>query len=660
MAHPRWLEPPRHLLVLFVGIALLLAGTLGWLGVRLLRQDRALEAQQVRERLEAAADAVVADLDRELDGTELTVRRLAAESAELPAIDSAEWAGLLPQGAVLLTLGDSRIQAWPADRLLFTPMPPASGTWSSGALVEAESLEFRTGDFAAAANAYRTAAATGNQRLRTAALLGEARALRKGRQPERALEIYGRLSRNDSVFVDGVPAALLARHARVAILESLGRTDDARAEARSLLEDLVLPRWVLGRGAFEFYRGDLLPRLEAADSTAGESRIALARLVEAVWQDWAASGEVRSSDAGRRLLRSDAGAALVVWAHTPLRRAALIVGTDALAAHWLGEAGAAGRREAVRVALDDPQGTPLVSQLAADASPQVVRTAAESGLPWTIRVASAHPAALAAGFAARRRVMLAGLGVTTLLVLFGTYAVARAVSRELEVARLKSDFVAAVSHEFRTPLTSMRQLTELLATDRVPSDAQRQRYYEVLNREGERLQRLVEGLLDFARMEAGALEFRFEPLDLEHLVRTVVEAFRIESAGRGAVVALRSDGPAAVRGDGDALARALWNLLDNAARYATRDPAIEVTLGRRNGRLALSVQDDGPGIRPEEREQIFRKFVRGSAAEQVAAKGTGIGLAMVRHIVDAHHGEIRLDSRPGEGSRFTILLDAEP
>src|SRR6185369_10012775 len=128
------------------------------------------------------------------------------------------------------------------------------------------------------------------------------------------------------------------------------------------------------------------------------------------------------------------------------------------------------------------------------------------------------------------------------LVIAGSYVIARAVSRELAVARLQSDFVSAVSHEFRTPLTSMRQLTEILNDGRITAEDRRRTYYEALARQTERLHRLVESLLDFGRMEAGTSPYRLEPLDACAFVRSVVEEFEAEAAGRGYHVELEVNG----------------------------------------------------------------------------------------------------------------------
>jgi len=229
---------------------------------------------------------------------------------------------------------------------------------------------------------------------------------------------------------------------------------------------------------------------------------------------------------------------------------------------------------------------------------------------------------------------------------------ARAIRREAEVARLQSDFVAAVSHEFRSPLTTVRQLSEMLEMGQVPSDDRRQKYYRVLAGEARRLQRLVETLLNFGKMEAGAQQYHFEKLDVRELVsRAVREAAAPEDETSGRVRITGPESGIHLFGDADALALALRNLVDNAA-----GEKVEVRWKNDQGRVSISVVDRGPGIPREEHQAIFQKFVRGRSAIQASVKGTGVGLTMVRHILAAHGGEIQLESEPGCGSTFTVVL----
>jgi signal transduction histidine kinase len=206
----------------------------------------------------------------------------------------------------------------------------------------------------------------------------------------------------------------------------------------------------------------------------------------------------------------------------------------------------------------------------------------------------------------------------------------------------------------------MLHLTDSLDRGIVSEEDRRRQYYAALAHETTRLHRLVESLLNFGRMEAGAFEYRFEPVDLAVLVGDVVAEFRKEFASSGHSVELRTDPDLPpLRIDREAFGRALWNLLDNAVKYSPGRPSIWVDLAREGKRVAVRVRDQGPGIPAGEQKEIFNKFVRGAAARVSNVKGSGIGLALVRHTVRAHGGEVRIDSRPGEGSTFTILLPGE-
>jgi signal transduction histidine kinase len=340
--------------------------------------------------------------------------------------------------------------------------------------------------------------------------------------------------------------------------------------------------------------------------------------------------------------------------------AGLIAGPRQLDA-WLAEVEPVLETDGVTLAISDLEGRPVISRFAEQPEVQATRAAPETGLPLALQVASASLDADFAQLAERRRLMLLGMSVVTLLVLLGLYAVTRGVTRELEAARLQSDFVSAVSHEFRTPLTSMRQLTELLATGRVASDKRRAHYYDVINRESERLHRLVEGLLDFGRMEAGALEFHFESVDAGKVVRELVDEFRQEVGERGYEIVLNGGGEGGAgtytgRADDEALKRALWNLLDNAVKYSPDSKTVWIDENQENGCVAIRVRDRGVGIAPGDQAAIFKKFVRGRGSDGSNVKGTGIGLAMVRHIVEAHGGEVAVESEPGVGSTFTVRL----
>ena len=387
----------------------------------------------------------------------------------------------------------------------------------------------------------------------------------------------------------------------------------------------------------------------------------LAGGVDLLWERWRQDrhGEEETLG-GRQSMWSDDRSVLLLWRGGPDRLVAVVGGPGFLERHLLGPLQARLERQGIGVALDDAEGRSVLSEVSETQAEDVLRTMAVTGLPWTLRIVDADPSVGTAQLVGRRRLFLAGLGLVALMAVAGSYFSARAMTREIETARLQSDFVAAVSHEFRTPLTSLRQFTDLLASGRQSSEEDRDQYYGALRRGTQRLTRLVENLLDVGRMDAGAREFTLQPVPAQELVQRVVAEFQAEVRNRGYRVDLEWHGDEAmVHADAAALERALWNLLDNALKYSPRCKTIWVRGDVEDGRLVISVRDQGIGIPREEQRKVFEKFVRGAAATASAVKGTGLGLTLVQQIVQVHGGQVRLESRPGDGSTFSIVLPVQ-
>jgi two-component system phosphate regulon sensor histidine kinase PhoR len=208
-------------------------------------------------------------------------------------------------------------------------------------------------------------------------------------------------------------------------------------------------------------------------------------------------------------------------------------------------------------------------------------------------------------------------------------------------------------------------MTELLEEDDGlppgPEKERRKIFYNALSRNTERLHRLVESLLDFSRMETGRRPWNLQSMDAEVLAAGITSEFQKEVEERGVRIDFAADsvGPFYLRADAAALGHALWNLLDNAVKYSPEASAVHVSVGRDSRGIAISVHDEGFGIPPGERRDIFRKFVRGRKASELGIKGTGLGLALVSHIMEAHGGVIELESEEGKGSTFRLVLPTE-
>jgi len=239
----------------------------------------------------------------------------------------------------------------------------------------------------------------------------------------------------------------------------------------------------------------------------------------------------------------------------------------------------------------------------------------------------------------------------------GLFLVYSNVRRELHLSRLKSDFVANVSHELKTPLALIRLFAETLELERVPNEGKKKQYYQVINKESQRLTQLINNILDFSRIEAGKKEYRFAKTDVGRVVAEVVEAYRfpIEQQGFTLDVTLADDLPE-IEIDKEALSQALLNLVNNAIKYSRDEKWIGVDARQVGDRVRISVADKGIGVARPEQEKIFDKFYRAEDSLVHETKGSGLGLSLVRHIMEAHGGAVRVESAPGKGSTFTLDL----
>jgi signal transduction histidine kinase len=253
------------------------------------------------------------------------------------------------------------------------------------------------------------------------------------------------------------------------------------------------------------------------------------------------------------------------------------------------------------------------------------------------------------------------LGALSLLMVGGIFLSYRNVSREMNLARLKSDFVANVSHELRTPLALIRLYAETLELGRLTAKDKYQEYFRIIREESERLTALINNILDFSRIEAGRKEYEFKETNLPDLVRSTLDSYRfqIEQNGFAFEENISRDIPP-VNVDREAIARSLLNLVNNALKYSKDKKFICVSLYRTNGSVKLEVRDHGIGIPPSEQEKIFEKFYRCGDPLVHNIKGSGLGLSLVRHIVRAHGGDVQVESTPEKGSKFTIALPLDP
>ena len=500
-----WFRPPRHLLTVLLLLTAASVSAVVWLGWTITQQESAVEAQRNRDRLEQAADRIVALLRASLAETGESLAAAAA-SSHTPQTPAQSVLLLLGRRAFRLSVRASAVHACRRPRSRGArprvrrrrsgrDRPPAAGR-GSGTLPSREPVA--------------------RPRAEAGALMRLARVKRKQGQLDEARAAYRRLARLEGVRVAGAPADLVARHA----LCDLSREP---ADALRLQGDLLDGRWQLTRGQFEFYRA------QAVRMSGRETPWARAGLTEV---------------AGRRVGRVAARARDARPANGLVRREAVV--------HDLANGlGPSGRAHSVAGIPPEHASRRTRCGVRVDGFRRTPRRWNEATGKRRHAAGRREPAALVAvrgrqpgpDRCARQRLMVVGVATMVVFLLAGTYFIARAIRREVAVSRLQTDFVNAVSHEFRSPLTAMRQMSEILAFGRVSNEEKRQQFYDTLLGETRRLQRLVETLLNFNKLEAGARQYRLEAIDAGKVVEDVVAGFgpQVAASGRRIELTARPD-----------------------------------------------------------------------------------------------------------------------
>ncbi|MDF1741013.1 MAG: HAMP domain-containing sensor histidine kinase [Verrucomicrobiales bacterium] len=317
----------------------------------------------------------------------------------------------------------------------------------------------------------------------------------------------------------------------------------------------------------------------------------------------------------------------------------------------------------VTLALLDAGGDPVVQSVpgfSTDWSAPFVASEVGQILPrWEVAAYLLNPDALNQSARTVRLTLLLTTLVLVGAVSVGGVLIMRAVNYEMTLATRKTDFVSNVSHELKTPLTSIRMFSELLEKNQNPDAAQTRQYSSVISKESARLTRLINRLLDFSRLDRGEMKLNKEPIDLAQFLKGIVDTYRMQIEAKDLTLSLSipADPVPAIEGDVDGLSQVFANLLSNAEKYGGAASEIEMELRNSGGGVLLvEVKDRGKAISKANQRRIFEKFYRIDESINSGIEGSGIGLALCRQIVDLHGGQIRYSKRDGGGSVFSVEL----
>lgn len=693
----------RRLVLIFLLTIFLPALAIGVFGVRAIRSERFRLARQEETEARRAAAFVRAHLQSELEA----ILGALGESAREPAFIAKDlatahvWAekrfGSDPLAGQAILLYRDEAASFPLLQIPPRKGAAASSSGSDAPLTEgirrAETLEFVQRDFRAAAALYRelSTRAAGKD-LQAEMLARQARCLQKSKDYGEAARVYSRIAsaHRESLTPSGVPLGLLARLQAVECYGFLGDPQSAAEAALAAYREVLEKPSTLTEDQFRTYASlveEAFDGLVAGDKGAQvpeEIRKEFEALKEGRTirtREWEAVGLLKREvlpELERRLSLSTAYSPepyrftrniegrdiLFLAAWIPERdgpETAGVFGVQLNAEHLAGEAfaealAAAGLDDGAGVVLADLAGLPLSGPRTSAAPPLATEYFEGNFPPWRIELYKGP--AQGPGILDLRRNFYFWTILTLVIVLaFGAFLIVRTIGQEIEILKIKSDFVSSVSHEFKTPLTSIRSLTERLVDDKVRDPAKMGQYFAIIAQDTDRLTRLVNNLLDFSKIEEGKKEYVFAETDIARLAGEQVEAFKKGQVQEGPAIRLDISGKIpVVRADAEAISRAVANLLGNAVKFTPAGKSIRVGLKSEGGSVVLEVEDEGIGIHPDEVGKVFEKFFQGRNAHDLSARGTGLGLTLVKHIAEAHGGRVLVESEVGQGSKFRLVL----
>lgn len=555
-----------------------------------------------------------------------------------------------PEVAIIGQVRDGRLLLpWDLDPAPARSRQMLGGTPYARAIAEGEQQEFVTRQFAQAIASYERAKSLARSRFESDyADLLTARSLVTCNCSSDARPLYLGLLASPAVDDAGVPLALYAARQLLDMSVGHGRVLDL------IDQRLTQPRWFAPADAYLQRR--LLETV--AKSGPDASQRSRAQVLLKSMQPGLADLEqalVLQRDFSR-VIPPAGGAAARTDAEW------IAFGQPA----WLvSEARLAGLPPTVIAVRADPVFHALEQQAAAAAVPVTLHLSADGsagqilgeGFPGLRAQVSRDQDAFLRAWRLQRTYYILALLAVVIVTLAGGYFLWRSVRRELRLADLRSQFVSSVSHELRTPLTAIRMFAETLQMERPLDQATQSEYLNTIVNESERLTRLLNNVLDFSKIERGQKVYRLEPTPLAPVVRDAASAMRYPLVRLGFQLHVDvEDGLPPARIDRDAIEQAILNLLGNAMKYSRDRRDIDLHLAAVNGHAVIEVRDHGLGIAPADQQRIFERFYRAPVPENGRIPGTGLGLALVDHIVKGHGGHVEVRSSPGEGSTFAIHL----
>jgi len=650
-------EGHRKQVALFLVAVLLPAIVLVALTLRIVKQEKELTMKRVADERQRVAAEIGRDLTSRLD---VLAREEASAIADEPArLARRDYRN--PEVVLVARIDDARLfLPWEAGPETAASRPPENDSAYGRILRQAENAEFSSKNYAVAAARYLRAASAARLPVEEGyARLQRARALAKSKKEQESLSEYAKVLSLSPGVIDeyGIPLSFYA-------FEPLLRAGLMVPEAVARIgQQLADPAWLSPAGLY--LMRDLVQQIIAASPAASGASVrsgAEEHLGKVL-------GRIQAVEQALRLKKDFPRLGLEPVPGPDLKKAGFLWVSYGQKPWLVGLTPEAPGEGNMLVAVDfQAFSSTLLSDAdystgyPADVDLQAGLSADGTSLGPGLRgihvaFASGGEQPFATQWSLPRLFYFLALAVVLSITLFGAYLLWRDVRREVLMVQMRSQFVSSVSHELKTPLTAIRMFAETLRLGRSKDPATQAEYLDTIINESERLTRLLNNVLDFSKIERGKRIYHPAPASLPEIVRAAARAMEYPLKQQGFEFEVRIDESLPeVCVDRDAIEQAVLNLLSNAMKYSNESRTVSLSVQRQGDSAVIEVVDRGVGIDPEYQAHLFEEFYRAPARENQSLPGTGLGLSLVAHITKAHGGSVRVESAPGRGSTFSIIL----
>lgn len=698
------LKRQKKLIIIFFLTIFIPSVSLSILGIRAIRNERYRLVKQIETEHRGAADILKSQIQGRFKDIETTLQNFAQHQAlserqvpELQNMLKAQFAENPLVEQIFLVYKDQE-PLFPLFQPVTAVHPPS--TLSSlkqserEKLKTAEEYEFKSKKYTSAIFLYRQLfSSSKNKNIQAQMFNNIARSYTKLKKYDLALKNYSKICNDypESFSSSGLPLCLIARLQIIDCYRNLGDKENSLVSCLNLYKDILHMSWNLTEDKFKTYAFMVRDAfIEASSKITADSSlekhkkefVQLQNLRQQKLQEWKAINDLKNEiipELRRELILTEPYKPLPYRHSKTINDRTFLTlslripkGKENNPQGLLGAKINTGylKEEILSKIIEDIQLNKNTNITISDLSGKIflgkinpskelttVTELFENNFPpWRIQFSRSKTGSL--GIIDIRKSFYFWTIITLIIVLiFGSTLIVRTVSHEMEVLKIKSNFVSSVSHEFKTPLTSIKALVERLQERKVKDPDKMDHYFSVISHNADKLTRLVKNILDFSKIEEGKKEYEFVETDVVHLVSQQIAAFQKEEIQKDIKIQTYIDSSIPLLSlDKDALSQALNNLLDNALKFSPAGKEISVRVRKEPENVLIEIKDKGIGIPQEEMDKIFDKFYQGRSALRQSVKGTGLGLTLVKHTVEAHGGSISVKSKVGHGSTFSIIF----